>query len=138
MIKILLIDDEVDFIETLSRRLERRDYPSNMALNGDQALRLVASEAPDVVVLDLQMPGLSGKEVLHHLKQIDPDIQVIILTGHGSEEDRLDTLFQGAYEYLQKPVNIDTLIETILKAYQERELRKSSEADTAKRFPVIT
>ena len=125
MIKILLIDDEVDFVETLSRRLERRDYPANVALNGDQALRLVANEVPDVVVLDLKMPGLSGKEVLRHLKLIDPDIQVIILTGHGTEQDRLETLFQGAYEYLEKPVSVDILIETILKAYQDREQRKS-------------
>ncbi|MBW2647647.1 MAG: response regulator, partial [Deltaproteobacteria bacterium] len=120
MIKILLIDDEVDFVKTLSKRLERRNFPSNVALDGEQALQLVTNEVPDVVVLDLKMPGLSGQEVLRYLKKSNPDIQVIILTGHGSEQARLETLLLGAYKYLEKPVNIDTLIQSILEAYRAR------------------
>ena len=119
MIKILLVDDEIDFVDTLANRLARRDLPAETAFDGEEALRLVTNEIPDVVVLDLKMPGLPGQYVLRHLKQVNPNIQVIILTGHGSEQARMDVMLLGAYAYLEKPVNIDTLIDTIRKAHQE-------------------
>jgi len=117
-IKVLLVDDEKDFVNSLSERIQMRELDSKIAYDGEQALELVTDEIPDVVVLDLRMPGIDGLEVLDRLKKNYPDVQVIILTGHGSEEDERVSKRLGAYDYLQKPVNIDKLIRSIKGAYQ--------------------
>jgi DNA-binding NtrC family response regulator len=117
-IKVLLVDDEKDFVNSLSERIQMRELDSKIAYDGEQALELVTDEIPDVVVLDLRMPGIDGLEVLDRLKKNYPDVQVIILTGHGSEEDEKISKRLGAYDYLQKPVNIDKLIRSIKGAYQ--------------------
>ncbi len=117
-IKVLLVDDEKDFVNSLSERIQMRELDSKIAYDGEQALELVTDEIPDVVVLDLRMPGIDGLEVLDRLKKNYPDVQVIILTGHGSEEDERVSQRLGAYDYLQKPVNIDKLIRSIKGAYQ--------------------
>lgn len=124
-IKILLVDDEADFVQTLAQRLAMRELPADVAMNGEAAMRLVTNEVPDVVVLDLKMTGIGGIEVLRHLKQIDPEIQVIILTGHGSDAIRYEVMFLGAYDYLEKPIQIETLIQTIRAAYQVRRSKAS-------------
>lgn len=117
-IKVLLVDDEVEFVETLSERILMRGLEAEIAFNGEAALQMLQTNVPDVMVLDLKMPGLNGREVLVRVKKTYPAIQVIILTGHGSEKDRNETLNSGAFDYLQKPVGIDTLIQTIRKAYK--------------------
>jgi len=117
-IKVLLVDDEKDFVNSLSERIQMRELDSKIAYNGEQALELVTDEIPDVVVLDLRMPGIDGLEVLERLKKNYPNVQVIILTGHGSDEDERVSKRLGAYDYLQKPVSIDKLIRSIKGAYQ--------------------
>ena len=117
-IKVLLVDDEVEFVTTLSERIRMRGLDAAIAFNGEAALRDLQKNVPDVMVLDLKMPGLNGREVLVRVKKTLPAIQVIILTGHGSEKDRNEALNSGAFNYLQKPVGIDTLIETIRKAHK--------------------
>lgn len=119
-IKILLVDDEEDFVKTLSERIKMRDLGSDIALNGEEALKLVDNEVPDVMVLDLKMPGIDGMEVLRRVKKAYPDVQVIILTGHGSEKDEKDARRLGAFEYLQKPVDIDKLVQYIQRAYKNK------------------
>jgi DNA-binding NtrC family response regulator len=120
-IKVLLVDDEKDFVNSLSERIQMRELDSKIAYDGEQALELVTDEIPDVVVLDLRMPGIDGLEVLERLKKNYPNVQVIILTGHGSEEDERISKRLGAYDYLQKPVSIDKLIRSIKGAYQSLE-----------------
>lgn len=119
-IKVLLVDDEEDFVRTLAERLELRGEKlgSDIALDGETALRTVEKGVPDVMVLDLRMPGIDGLEVLKRTKEKYPDVQVIILTGHGSDRDEEEARRLGAYDYLQKPVAIDKLVETIKKAFQ--------------------
>ncbi|WP_027370290.1 response regulator [Desulfovermiculus halophilus] len=117
-IKVLLVDDEKDFVNSLSERIQMRELDSKIAYDGEQALELVTDEIPDVVVLDLRMPGIDGLEVLERLKKKYPKVQVIILTGHGSDEDERISKRLGAYDYLQKPVSIDKLIRSIKGAYQ--------------------
>ncbi len=107
--RILLVDDEKEFVHTLSERLLTRDLESAVVYDGEEALDFVANEPPDVMVLDLKMPGIDGIEVLRRVKQSHPDIEVIILTGHGSDRERDIALDLGAFAYLQKPVNIDVL-----------------------------
>ncbi len=114
--RILLVDDEREFVTTLSERLLMRDMGSVVAYDGRSALDLIESDEPDVMILDLRMPGIDGIEVLRRVKKSNPSIEVIILTGHGSEEDRKTCMELGAFAYLQKPVDIDLLSETLKKA----------------------
>ncbi len=107
--KVLLVDDEREFIQTLSERLQMRDMGSAIAYDGESALDLVDDDAPDVMILDLKMPGIDGIEVLKQVKEKTPDVEVIILTGHGSQEDREVCMKLGAFAYLHKPVDIEEL-----------------------------
>lgn len=115
--KVLLVDDEQEFIQTLSERLNTRNYGSYPVFDGEQAIEFLDNEVPDVMVLDLKMPGMDGVEVLRKTKAINSDIEIIILTGHGSEEDKKICMDLGAYAYIHKPVDISKLTEIIDAAH---------------------
>lgn len=119
--KVLLVDDEREFAQTLSERLLMRDMGSAVAYDGESALAMIHEheDEPEVMILDLKMPGIDGIEVLKRVKQSRPEIEVIILTGHGSEQDRITCEELGAFAYLQKPVNIDVLTATLKKANEK-------------------
>ncbi|MBG0789728.1 MAG: response regulator [Desulfovibrionaceae bacterium] len=117
--KVLLVDDEREFAETLSERLMMRDMGSAVVYDGEAALDLMREDEPEVMVLDLKMPGIDGIEVLRRVKAEHPNIEVIILTGHGSEKDREVCMGLGAFAYLHKPVDIELLSST-LKAANEK------------------
>ena len=118
-IKILLIDYEEDFIKNLSERIKSRNLELDLAVKGNQALELIVNEKPDVIILNLDTPDVVGMELLRDVKIIYPDIQVIILSRHYSIQDRMEALVAGAYMLFEKPVDIDDLIKTILRAYKE-------------------
>jgi DNA-binding NtrC family response regulator len=121
------VDDEQEFVQTLSERLRMRDVPSHAVYSGEEALGLLEEETPEVMVLDLKMPGVDGFEILAKVKKTNPDIEVIILTGHGTENDRQRCMEMGAFAYLQKPTDIDLLTTTMKKAYARiREKRNLS------------
>ena len=107
--KVLLVDDEREFVQTLSERLIMRDMGSAVVYDGRAALNLVQDDEPEVIVIDLKMPHVDGFEVLKKVKADHPEIEVIVLTGHGSEEDRLTCMDLGAFAYMQKPVDIEEL-----------------------------
>lgn len=115
--KVLLVDDEKDFALTLSERLISRNVGSYAVFDGQQALEFLGDENPDVIVLDLKMPGIDGLEVLDMVKRNNPNIEIIILTGHGTEDDKKRCMEMGAFAYLQKPTDIKTLSATIHEAY---------------------
>jgi len=117
--KLLLVDDEREFVQTLSERLLLRDMASAVAYDGESALSIVDDDEPEVMILDLKMPGIDGIEVLRKVKATKPGIEVIILTGHGSEADRKICMELGAFAYLQKPVDIDLLSQTLKQANQK-------------------
>jgi CheY-like chemotaxis protein len=117
--KILLVDDESEYVQTLSERLQMREFGAVVAYNGEQAISMVQKEAPDVMVLDLRMPGIDGMEVLRKLKHEHPEVEVIILTGHGTEQDKELALQLGAFAYLEKPVDIDKLSTIMKEAYKK-------------------
>jgi len=119
-IKVLLVDDEEDFVKSLAERIKMRKLGSEVALNGEEALQIVSDQIPDVMVLDLKMPGIDGMEVLRRVKKAYPSVEVIILTGHGSEKDEKDARRLGAFDYLQKPVDIDHLVQFIKRAYKKK------------------
>ena len=124
--KVLLVDDEREFVQTLSERLLMRDMGSTVAYDGESALAMVQEEEPEVMILDLKMPGIDGIEVLRRVKETRPDIEVIILTGHGSEADRKTCMDLGAFAYLYKPVDIEQLSETLKQANQKILERKKA------------
>jgi len=115
--KVLLVDDEREFVQTLSERLQMRNLGSAVVFDGEQALSLVAEDEPEVMVLDLKMPGLDGVEVLKRVKGEHPNVEVIVLTGHGSKEIEKICMDLGACAYLEKPVDIETLTRTMQDAY---------------------
>jgi two-component system response regulator CpxR len=117
--KVLLVDDEREFAQTLSERLLLREIGSAVAYDGEQALKMVAEDEPEVLVLDLKMPGIDGIEVLKRIKHDYPKVEVIILTGHGSQRDMEQCMGLGAFAYLEKPVDIDKLSETMQAAYDK-------------------
>lgn len=128
MPKLLLVDDEREFVQTLSERLMMRDMNSAVAYDGESALDILNEDEPEVMILDLKMPGIDGIEVLRKVKETRPEVEVIILTGHGSEDDRKTCMSLGAFAYLQKPVDIDVLTKTLQRAnekMQENKARKS-------------
>jgi len=115
-IKVILVDDEEEYITTLSERMNLRGMETHIAFNGEKALEMVKDQSFDVMVLDLKMPGMDGLSVLKHLKKSHPDINVIIITGHGSDIERDKAYQYGAFMYMQKPVNLDELTEHIKNA----------------------
>jgi len=119
-IKVLIIDDEVEFATTLAARLKLREYSTQLATSGEEGLISLENNPPDVVVLDLKMPNLDGLEVLAQIKEINPTIETIILTGHGSFEAGEEGMQLGAFDYLMKPVDLNLLLEKIKEAYEKR------------------
>lgn len=117
--KLLLVDDEVEFVQTLSERLQMRDMGSVVALDGPSALELVRNDDPEVMIIDLKMPGMDGMDVLREVKKIRPEIEVIVLTGHGCERDRIQCMEMGAFDYMQKPVDINILSSSLRKAHKK-------------------
>jgi DNA-binding NtrC family response regulator len=118
-IKVLLVDDEEAYVKTLAERMEMRDVGSRVALSGEEALQMLEDEPPDVMVLDLRMPGIDGMEVLERVKKKHPHIEVIILTGHGSDREEKEARRLGAFEYLQKPADTGQLLRTVRAAWKK-------------------
>jgi DNA-binding response OmpR family regulator len=119
-IKVLLVDDEQTFVQTLSERLQMRDLQNETVYDGEQALRFVDNKEPDVMVLDLKMPGIKGMEVLRRVRKKFPAIQVIILTASGTKLDEAESRKLGVFDFLKKPVETDFLLGRIKEAYRKK------------------
>lgn len=114
--KVLLVDDEKEFVVTLAERLGMRGIHTETVFEGEGALKKLETYEPDVMVLDLMMPGMSGLTVLEKVKKLYPKIEVILLTGIGSTSEGLTGMRLGAFDYLMKPLQIDELIQKIASA----------------------
>jgi DNA-binding NtrC family response regulator len=119
-VRVLLVDDEEQFVETLAMRLEARDYAVSTAFNGDQALNHLKAKDADVVILDVLMPGLTGIDTLREMKKLRPLTEVIMLTGHATVETAIEGMKLGAFDYLMKPTEIEDLVDKISKAYKRK------------------
>jgi len=119
-IRMLLVDDEIEFLEAVTPPLVRRGFALTLAENGEAALRLAAQHSFDVAVLDVRMPGISGVDVFYRLKELDPKLPVIILTGHPAFPDAFQTSRDGAFEYLIKPCDVDRLAQVAQRAAEHR------------------
>jgi DNA-binding NtrC family response regulator len=114
--KVLLVDDEKEFIETLSERMRTRDLDVSTATSAADALKLVREHSYDAIVLDLMMPEMDGLEALKVLRERNPELQVILLTGQGSVAKGIEAMKLGAMDFLEKPADIETLTRKIKKA----------------------
>ena len=120
--KVLFVDDEIDFLETLMKRMKKRGVDVMGVGSGDEALKLLDESRPDVVVLDVKMPGMDGIQTLRELKKRYPLIEVIMLTGHANVEVAIQGMELGAFDYLMKPMDMDELLYKIQDAYKKKSL----------------
>jgi two-component system OmpR family response regulator len=118
--RVLVVDDEEDFLESIVRRLELRGVEAHGVANGAAALELLTRKQVDVVVLDIKMPGMDGIEALRQIRRLYPEVDVIVLTGHASQEFQRLGRELGAFDYLIKPVRIETVLERIRAACRRR------------------
>ena len=118
---VLLVDDEIPFVETLTKRLRKRDLDITAAHDGRQALaELEQNRMLEVVILDVKMPGMDGIETLKAIKDTYPLVEVIMLTGHGTIESAIQGMKVGAFDYLMKPAEIDDLVAKVQEAAQKK------------------
>jgi len=118
--KVLVVDNETEFASTLAERLRLRKIEAQSVYSGEEGLAAVVRFLPDVMILDLRMPDMSGLDVLSQVKAIDPTIEVILLTGHGSFEAGITGMELGAFDYIIKPVDLIQLMEKISEAYKKK------------------
>jgi two-component system, OmpR family, response regulator CpxR len=119
-VKVLLVDDEQEFVEVLAERLEARGFDVRTSFSGDDALSKLKEGDADVVILDVLMPGKDGMETLREIKQLNPIIEVIMLTGHATIETAISGLKLNAYDYLMKPTDTEALVTKITNAYRRK------------------
>ncbi len=108
--KVLIVDDEMEFASTLAERLQIRGYNAKSVYCAEDAISFSRNDPPDVMLLDLRMPGTSGIEALKTIKQFNPSIQVIMLTGLGASEESTEGMESGAFDCIMKPVDIENLV----------------------------
>jgi DNA-binding NtrC family response regulator len=121
---VLLVDDEVEFLETLVKRLAKRKLQVTGVTSAEEAIRILGDKPVDIVVLDVKMPGMDGLEALRQIKSTSPDVEVIMLTGHANMEAAIQGMELGAFDYLMKPMDIDELLYKLQDAYKKKSLRE--------------
>lgn len=134
---ILLVDDEVAFVDAMTRRLKKRNTEVFQSYNGQEAMSALSENAEiEVVILDVKMPGKDGIEVLADIKQKFPLVEVIMLTGHGTVESAIEGMKRGAHDYLMKPCDMDVLMEKVRSAAAKK--RQHEEKIIEARIKEIT
>lgn len=123
-IKILMVDDEVKFLKAVSDRLSIKGFDVTTASNGDEAIQAANQGGFDVALVDLQMPGIDGTQVLKILKQNHKFIEIIMLTGHATVDSAVECTKLGAFKYLEKPYDFEKLVEVLKDAYHARLQKK--------------
>jgi len=124
-IRVLIVDDEIRFVENISKLLRHRGFEVSEAFDGYQAIETIrADDRFDVVILDIKMPGLDGIATLKELKKLNPEIEVIMLTGHASLDSGIQAIRCGAFDYLMKPCDIENLVEKINEAHELEQIKR--------------
>ncbi len=121
---VLLVDDEVEFLETLVKRLRKRKLDARGVTSGEEAIQALKETPADVVVLDVKMPGMGGLQTLREIKKMYPLVEVIMLTGHASMEVAIQGMEMGAFDYLMKPMDIDELVYKLQDAFKRKQLQE--------------
>jgi DNA-binding NtrC family response regulator len=135
-IRLLIADDEAEFLDTISERLEMRDFLVTKASDGNAAITAARNNKFDLALIDLKMPGMDGQEVMKILKKEHKYVEIIILTGYGSVESAVECTKIGAYDFLQKPYNFEKLL-TVLKSAYETRMKKKFENDKGRQDKIF-
>jgi len=125
-IRVLIVDDEAEFVDTLVKRLRKRQLDATGVTSGEAALELLNATPVDVVALDVKMPGMNGLDVLREIKQKHKLVEVVMLTGHASVEVAVEGMDLGAFDYLMKPIQIDELVYKIQDACKRKRLGETA------------
>jgi len=120
---VLIVDDEAELVSALTERLALRGFDAEGVTTGAAALSFLEAQPCDVVLLDVKMPGLGGLDVIRRIKTVRPTLEVVLLTGHGSVKSIEEGMSLGAFDYLMKPVKIDSLVEILRAAGRKRDGR---------------
>ena len=124
-INLLFVDDEEQFLESMSKRLEARDFNVLAVNRGEKAIEAARNSPVDIALVDLKMPGIDGEETLKALKKEHQWMEIVVLTGHGSIDSAVECTRDGAHSYLQKPCDLDQLLEVLMEAYKKRVMNKN-------------
>ena len=128
-INLLIVDDEEQFLSSISRSLAMRDFNVIAVNRGDMALDAARKQSIDIALVDLKMPGLDGQQTLEKLRKEHQWMEIIILTGHGTIDSAAACTRSGAYAYLQKPCEFDRLLDMLIQAYKKRVMNKQKIQD---------
>lgn len=128
--RVLVVDDEPDFLETLVKRLKRRKVDASGVSSGVEAMQLLEQEHFDVVILDIRMPGMDGLETLREMKRKRPLMEVILLTGHASVESGMQGMQLGAFDYVMKPAELEDILEKVRQAFERKKLHEEKVKET--------
>jgi DNA-binding NtrC family response regulator len=126
--RVLLVDDETEFVSALAERLNLRGFDAQTATSGEEALEKINASPPEVVLLDMLMPGMNGLEVLKRIKRDHPQVRVILLTGRGSW-DAIQGIREGAYDCLMKPIQIEELMQIMTSEAESQNQERVGEGD---------
>ncbi len=121
---VLVVDDEPSVSDVLQEFLSSQGYDLAVASNGEEAIRLINERRPEIILTDINLPGLSGLDVMRHAKALDPEVSVIVVTGYASASTAIDALRQGAYDYVTKPFDLDEVLQIVERGIANRRLRE--------------
>jgi len=121
---ILIVDDEQEFLDITLKRLEKRGLKAKGAESGEKALEILEHSYTDVVLLDVKMPGMDGIETLRRIRTMKPLVEVVLLTGHASVDSGIEGMKLGAFDYLMKPIDLESLLEKLTDAYEKKRLHQ--------------
>ena len=121
---VLVVDDEEEFRTLTVKILAKRGLKAQGAENGEKALEILEHNRTDVVLLDVKMPGMDGIETLRHIRNRNPLVEVVLLTGHASVESGIEGMKLGAFDYLMKPIETEPLLEKLAQAYEKKRLHQ--------------
>ncbi len=124
-INLLIVDDEEQFLNSISKSLEVRDFNVLAVNRGEKAIEAARKKPIDIALVDLKMPGIDGEQTLKALKEEHKWMEVVILTGHGSVNSAVECTKSGAYSYLQKPCELNELLESLKNAYKKKVMNKN-------------
>jgi len=120
--RVLLVDDEEEYLEIMSERMRARDIEVTTSTSAREALNMIATESYDAVIMDFMMPEMNGIEALKVIKEKNPEMQIILLTGHATVEKTVEAMKAGAMDLIEKPADLDALSEKIKNAHNQKAL----------------
>ena len=125
-INVLIVDDETELVRAFKKKLDGEGFSVSVALRARDVFPLLEKQAFDVAVLDIKLPDMDGVDLLKALKEAEPSLEIIMLTGHASIDTAINSMRIGAYDYLTKPCKLSELTNVLLKAYEKKALREKN------------